>query len=387
MSRANTIAVVAPRHAVGDAIGGAETLLRALALRAAAAGRRVRLLTTCAADHFTWDNTRPPGVVRDGPIEVEYFPVSPRNRERFLSLQAALSRRQPLSAAEQEEWIAHSLHSDALYEHVQRTPYDRILVGPYLFGLAVELVRRAPDRTLLVPCLHDEPFAYTEPIRAMFRSARGFLFNSEPEHGLARRLYGIDPARARVVGIGLDPFDADPGAFAARQGWNFRYLIYSGRREPAKATPMLIEYVRVFRERTGHDLHLVLTGRGPVEPLPFVHDVGVLSEEDKHAAMAGAVALAHPSRLESLGIVLLEAWMVRTPALVHQASEVLRWHCERAQAGLWFRHYPDFEVCLDRLLSDETLRRALGRQGREYVLRHYSWPAVEARLFQALDEL
>lgn len=387
MAAAGSIAVVAPRHAVGAAIGGAETLLRALARRLAAAGRKVRLLTTCAEDHVTWANARPPGTVKDGPLEVVRFPVDPRDVERFHELQQSISRGAALRPEEEAVWIANSVHSRALYDHLRAENYDRVLVGPYLLGLTVGVVRAVPDRALLVPCLHDEPFARTGPIRDMFAAIRGCLFNSEPERDLARRLYGLEAGRGRVVGMGIDGFDADPQAFAARRGLTAPYVLYSGRRETAKGTPLLQAYVGLYRERRGADVRLVVTGSGPVEPGPHVIDAGVLPEAEKREAMAGAAVFVHPSRLESFGIVLLEAFMARAPALVHAGSEVLRWHCARSGGGLWFRHYLDFEACLDRLLADAALRRALGAQGRRYVEREYAWPAVDARLFQALETL
>jgi glycosyltransferase involved in cell wall biosynthesis len=224
-------------------------------------------------------------------------------------------------------------------------------------------------------------------IREMFGAVRGCLFNSGPERDLAARICGLPAARGRVVGMGIEPFDADPAAFAARRGIDAPYVLYSGRREAAKGVPMLAEYVRVFRERTGRDVRLVMTGSGAVDPHPFVIDAGMLPEAEKREAMAGARVFCHPSRLESLGIVLLESFMAGTPALVNEGSEVLHWQCRRSGAGLGFRHYPDFEAMLDRLLADEPLRARMGAQGRRFVQAEYSWPAVDARLFQALETL
>lgn len=388
MAAPRSIAVVAPRHvADGAAVGGAETLLAALARRLALRSARVRLLATCAVNHFTWANERRAGRMRDGPIEVELFPVDARDAERHLALQQRIGRGEPLSDAEEAAWLANSVRSRALIEHLRAADYDRVIVGPYLFGLTADVVGACPNRALLVPCLHDEPFARLRAIRSMFARARGCLFNSEPEMALARRLLGFDPMRGRVVGMGIEPFEADPTAFAASRGLTAPYVIYSGRREAAKGTPALIEYLRTFRERSGLDVRLVLTGSGPVGRVPFVLDAGVLPEHEKREAMAGARVFVHSSRLESFGIVLLESFMARVPALVPAGGEVLRWQCARAGAGLWYRHYPDFEAALHRLLRDEPLRRTLGAQGRHYVEREYSWDAVEARLNRALEEL
>ena len=62
MPESSRIAFVCPRYAPTGTVGGAETLLRRLAEAALGAGRKVDFLTTCAEDHFTWENARAPGV-------------------------------------------------------------------------------------------------------------------------------------------------------------------------------------------------------------------------------------------------------------------------------------------------------------------------------------
>lgn len=242
---------------------------------------------------------------------------------------------------------------------------------------------------MLVPCLHDEAFAYLGIMQEMFQRVRGFVFNTAPERALAVRLYGIDPARSEVVGLGLDPFEADPRAFAARHRITQPYVIYSGRRETLKGTPLLCAYLDTFRQRTSRDVKIVFTGSGqidaPEELRPHLLDVGFVSEQEKHEAMAGAAAFIHPSINESLGIVLLESWLARTPALVHAKGVVLRDQCRRAGAGLWFKNYPEFEAALALLLDRPETRRALGEAGRRFVLEEYGWPAVERRLLNILD--
>jgi glycosyltransferase involved in cell wall biosynthesis len=101
--------------------------------------------------------------------------------------------------------------------------------------------------------------------------------------------------------------------------------------------------------------------------------------------MAGAAVFLHPSTNESFGIVLLEAWLTGTPALVHDRGEVLRWQCESSGGGLWFRYYPEFEAMLDLLLENNELNRTLGAQGCEYVKKQYNRQAITDRLLTALN--
>lgn len=388
----NRIAFVCPRFSEGATVGGAETLLKALAVRCARAGRKVDFLTTCATNHYTWENSIPAGAKETDGMTVRYFPVNDdRDVSSFLRVQASIDRRVKVSASDEQTWIGNSVNSRAMLEFLRANigNYDRVVMGPYLFGVVYFAAQIAPEKTMLVPCLHDEAFAYLGIMHEMFNSVRGFMFNTHPEQTLAQRLYGIADSKCSVVGLGIDSFDADPKAFAARRGITSPYVIYSGRREPLKGTPLMTGYLHVFRERTGRDIKLVCTGSGNIDApsgmTEHIVDVGFVSEQEKREAMAGAVAFIHPSVNESLGIVLLESWLARTPALVHAKSEVLRDQCQRSGAGLWFRRYPDFEEELSLLLDNPAQRNALGDSGRAFVQREYSWAAVESRLFAALD--
>ncbi len=390
---AERLAFVCPRYAGAGAVGGAETLLKNLAIHAAGMGYEVDFLTTCAQSHYTWENTLPPGAQEMDGMTVRFFPVDARDEGAFLRVQQQIDRGVKVPEADEALWLRNGVHSAAMLEHLAANAagYRAILAGPYLFGLTVAAASAHPEKTLLVPCLHDEVFARLGTVRRMFGAVAGCLFNSQAERELAGELYGFPETRGRTVGMGLDPFEADPKAFAARHGIDVPYVLYSGRREPLKGTPLICDYMLTFRERTGRDVRVVFTGSGDIAApdalLPAVFDAGFVSEEEKHEAMAGAVAFIHPSVNESFGIVLLESFLAGTPALVHAKSRVLVAQCRAAQAGLWFRHYPDFEAELLRLLDDPAARAALGANGRRFVEQEYAWPVIEHKLGEAIDAL
>ena len=385
------IAVVAPRFPGGSAAGGAETLLGVLAHRMVARGHDVRFLTTCARDHFTWKNEIEPGTRESDGLPVTFFPVDQdRDVTEFLRAQARISRGRTSNEADGSTWLDNSVHSSALYEHLagETASYDRIVAGPYLYGMIHRIASLHAEKTILVPCLHDEPFAALPAIRRMFRDVRLCMFNTEPERELAVRLYDLPPTSTRVVGMGIDAFDVDSIRPAPLSNVD-RYVLYSGRREEGKGTTLLVDYFRVFLDRTGLDLTLVFTGSGDLPAravsADWVIDLGFVSETDKHRAMAGATVFCHPSPNESLGIVLLESWLAGTPVLVTARSPVSRDHCARGRGGLWFRTYPEFEEALLFLLDRADARAALASAGRQYVLQQYSWEAVEPRLLEALS--
>lgn len=387
------LAFVGPRWAGEGAVGGAETLLKNLAIHAVRLGFEVDFLTTCAQSHFTWENTLAPGTRTLDGLRVHFFPVDDRDTGTFLRIQQAIGRGQPIPKAEEMLWLRNGVHSTALQTYLDEhaAQYRAILLGPYLFGLTWFAAQAHPERTILIPCLHDEPFARLHSMKKLFADVAGCLFNSAAERELARELFDYPDAKAHIVGMGLDPFSVDPTAFARRHRISAPYVLYSGRREPLKGTPLLCDYVYAFRQRTGRDIRLVFTGSGaleaPPELLPHILDAGFVEESEKHEAMAGAVAFVHPSVHESFGIVLLESFLAGTPGLVHAQSRVLVEQCRAAQAGLWFRHYPDFETQLAYLLDHPTAREGLGQQGREYVTREYAWPVIEQKFLAALNGL
>ncbi len=387
------IAFVCPRLAGEGAVGGAETLLKNLAIHAAARGFSVDFLTTCAQSHFTWENTLPPGVKKMDGMNVHFFPVDARDTGTFLRIQQSIDRGRPIPESDELLWLRNGVNSAALLAHLDRhaDAYRAILLGPYLFGLTWFTALAHPRRSLLVPCLHDEPFARLACMKRLFAETTGCLFNAQGERELARELFACPDSKSRIVGMGLDPFEADPAAFARRHHLSAPYVLYSGRREPLKGTPLICDYLHTFRERTGRDIKLVFTGSGTIDApaalWPHILDAGFVSEHEKHEAMAGATAFLHPSVNESFGIVLLEAFLARTPGLVHAKSRVLVSQCRAAGAGLWFRHYPDFEAQLLYLLDHPEARAALGRRGHDFVAREYAWPAIEQKFLSALDAL
>lgn len=391
MPRAQRIAFICPRFSEKGTVGGAETLLKALSERAAANGRDVDFLTTCATDHFTWANSIEPGERTYGKLRVHFFPVNEdRNISVFNDLQHSIGSNMTVSRADEETWISNSVNSRALIDHLKKNmeQYDRIVMGPYLYGIIYEASFIAPEKTIIIPCLHDEPFAKLSIIREMMHCVGGIIFNTAPEKQLAQTLHDTGD-RGTVVGMGIEAFAVDTKAFSKRHGITQPYVVYSGRRELLKGTPLLTEYMHAFRQRTGRDVHIVFTGSGHIEaPAQLedaITDAGFVSEQEKHEAMAGAVCFIHPSVNESLGIVLLEAWLAGTPALVHAYSKVLRDQCERSNGGLWFRNYPEFEEALTLMLDNADARNGMAVSGRNFVLDQYSWEAVEQRLFNALD--
>jgi glycosyltransferase involved in cell wall biosynthesis len=391
MSKKGKIAYICPRFAQGAVTGGAETLIKSLATVSQASGWDVTFLTTCATNHFEWKNDVPEGSrIIDG-LKVKFFKVDQnRNIEVFLKTQEIISNKSNPTAGQETDWLRNSVNSSSLYNYLRDkgSEYDLILTGPYLFGLTFFASEIHPEKTVLIPCLHDEGFAYIDSFHKMFNNVKGIMFNTEPEKNLAKRLYNIPERKCSVVGMGLNNFEVPAGDFRKEHNFTQPYILYSGRREPAKGIPLLLDYVDTFCKRTSKDIKLVFTGTGEINANPafkkHIIDIGFVSEQEKYRAMAGATAFCHPSVYESFGIVILESWLANTPVLVNGKSEVNRYHCIKSNGGLWFNIYPEFEEELLFLLNRPAVAEAMGNSGKEYVLKNYSWQTVRQKLNDAL---
>lgn len=390
--RPRRVAFVVPRYGP-DVVGGAETLVRGFAEHLAAGGTTVEVLTTCARDHLTWRNVYRPGAAMERGVLVRRFRVRPREERRFAWLQQRILRGNRLRPEEQQRWAAESVASPDLLEHLRRegAGYDLVCFAPYLFGTTLLGIPLVADRAVLIPCLHDEPFARLDVVRDAFRACRGFLFNAPPEAALADKLYGVGDRPSAVVGLGFDPPPpADPVAFRRRHGLEGPLLLYLGRKEVGKNVPLLVQYALRYRATHRDDLTLALAGDGPVTAprgTPGVRDLGYLEPGEKAAAYAAATVVCQPSVNESFSIVLMEAWLAGTPVLVHGRCAVTTHHVFRAGGGLVFDDFYEFAAGLDALLEDPVRRARLGAQGRAYVLAEYAWPVVTARLHAALERL
>ena len=143
----------------------------------------------------------------------------------------------------------------------------------------------------------------------------------------------------------------------------------------------MLSFYERYRETAEDPPDLVLIGRLALPELrqPGVRYLGYLPEKEKAAAMAGARAVICPSPYESLSIVLLEALALGVPGLVNARSEVLKDHCLRSNAGLFYQDADEFVEALGLLVAQGRLRNALGANGRRYVAEEFRWEVVLER--------
>jgi len=388
---------VLPRFFEGIA-GGAETLMGSLAMKLRERGDDVELLTTCARDNRTWHNELPAGESSIAGVRLHRFPVDQRDLEAWVPIQCAIHEGRSVSYQEQVTWMQESVNSTPMYrylaEHGER--FDGIFFGPYLFGTTFWGSQVHPTRSILVPCLHDESYAYLDIVAAMFRNVRGCLFNASPEMELARSIYG--DVAGGVVGMGFElPTRDDVSSLEPFFDHSSKYILYLGRKEMGKNAQVLIDYFCQAKDLglIDNDLKLVILGGGSFSDLHRqeslsrgdIIDLPHLDEREKRRLLRHALYLCQPSVNESFSIVLMEAWLVETPVVVHGECAVTKHHVLEFGGGLYMSSAADFAGVTRYLMEEPGQRAEFAGRGRAYVEREFSWQAVLNRFDQVMATL
>jgi glycosyltransferase involved in cell wall biosynthesis len=216
----------------------------------------------------------------------------------------------------------------------------------------------------------------------VFRLPDAFAFLTPEEAELVRTRFPGAPS-GEVVGVGVDlDHRGDGDAFRERHGiGDAPYVLYLGRVDPAKGASELLDYFLAYKELNGGPLKLVFLGEALID-LPERDDIvatGFVDGDERDSALAGALALAHPSYFESFSMALTEAFAQSRPALVQARCAVMAGHARRSGGAIPYSGFAQFEVAVDLLLERPELAAAMGARGREYVEREYSWPVVLER--------
>ena len=395
------IALIVQRYGT-EIIGGSEYHCRLVAERLAAC-HDVEILTTCAQDYITWANEYPEGEDRIRGVTVHRFPNDrTRDIESFNEYSDWIFGT-PHTADDELEWLKRQgPWCPALIDHLERrhTAYDALIFFTYLYAPTVLGLRIDPRRSILVPTAHDEPAIRLDIYRDVFGTPAGMAYNTGVERAFLRARFRITAPAEETVGCGVDlparftatarnahpdeypgpeddPVRTSAAAFRRRHRLYEPFLLYGGRIDPGKGCEELIEHFGAYAADQG-DAVLALMGvklmRIPDEP--FIRFAGLLPEAERLEALQAATAVAVPSPYESLSLLALEAFAVGTPVLANARSEVVREHCQRSNAGLYYADRDEFVECLKVLIGNAELREELGRNGQAYVRANYEWDVI-----------
>ena len=291
-------------------------------------------------------------------------------------------------------------NTDADVFHVGPLPYNNLIYA----GLQAGEHRHVP--VIATPCTHlgeaksDAVVRhYLQPHQiALLRHCEQVLCMTEVEREeLEQR--GVASAKLATLGLGIDfqlSTGGDPELIRQRYNIDGLVVLHLGAKAFEKGSITLVEAMKTLWER-GSKAWLVMAGpslsafdeylSSQAQPLPRLLNLPAFADSDKRDLLAGATVVVQPSRVESLGLVLLEAWANAKP-VVAADIEVSRKLVEGSGAGVVVPFGDSLALAreIQKLLDDPQLCREMGLRGQEAAHAYDGntlWPR-NAELFERL---
>lgn len=286
---------------------------------------------------------------------------------------------------------------------------------PYTFPLYCSLhwARRLNIPFLLTPFLHlGDPAQENNATRQSYLSPPLLYLLRQADHvfvqtQLERQAVlsvGIDPSRITLQGLGVDPAECTQGSRdRANQRWQLPdgtlRIGHLANLSEEKGSADLLRAATILHER---NIPFMLILAGPAMPnfrkvwksLPNairqqVRILGVLPDDAKADFYAALDIFALPSRSDSFGLVLLEAWANAIPCVGYRAGGIAE-VIQHEQDGLLTSCGDIHELAdaLQQLLQSQTLRETLGYQGLKKIESQHRWPDkldMVRKVYQSLN--
>ncbi len=384
------------------ALGGSEAYFARLSRFLAARGHDVTVFTTTAYDLEAFWATRGRCLragerCEDGVIVRRYGLTRLPWHTRALKLLSFAPHRP-------WQWWTASCNPVAwgMWQDSWRTSerFDVVHATAFPYGWPLACARRLAARLgvplFLTPFLHlgdpDDPRdrtrrAYTRPaLLSLARCAAGIFVQTEGERqALLDR--GLPSERVILQGMGLDAEGCTRGdRQAARAAWGVGpdevVIGHLANQSREKGSVDLLRAARLAWSQGGR-FRLVLAGPEMPNFKAFWHSfpdsnrvvkLGVLDERQKKDFYAGIDVFALPSRSDSFGLVLVEAWANGVPNVGYRAGGIA-WVIHDEADGLLVKcgDIRGLAVTLMRLAADAPLRRRLGEAGRARMDTEFRW--------------
>lgn len=355
----------------------------------------VDVLTTCALDYMTWKNYYKEGTETINGVNVIRFKVDKqRNVDKFNKLsQHILNNPSKNSYDENIQWMnEQGPICNELLEYLERnkSKYKSILFMTYLYWTTFFGMKVCPEKSILIPTAHDEPPIYLDIFKENFCSAKSIAYNTIDEKLFVNKMFKNESIDSDIFGIGVDiPNDMKYIDIKKKYKIDGEFLLYVGRIDESKGCAELFDYFKRYIKETKRDIKLVLIGKSVMD-IPKNENIiplGFVSDEDKFNAIQQSKLVVISSKFESLSMILLESLKLNKPVIVNGNCSVLKTHCIRSNAGLYYENYNEFKEVLEFMISHDREYNLISKNGNKYVECNYNWNIVIKKYVNMIDKI
>jgi glycosyltransferase involved in cell wall biosynthesis len=373
--------------------GGYENSMLSIAKCLVSRGHRVSVFTTTADDlESLWlpgYKTFPAGKFEIEGVTVHRLPPSYHKIARRLSRFAGLV---PYWRWKSQYWRP-AFAVDGLREALRKSAADTFHVGPLpynnLIYAGIEAAEALKVPVVATPCVHfaegessDVARQYLQPhqMELLRHCARVLCMTTAERELLTRK--GVQSGRLTVIGHGFDLAQATGGdgeQIRRQYGIDGPLVLHLGMKAYDKGSITLLEAMKLLWSR-GSNAWLLMAGPSlrafdehvAQQPrLPKLINLPAFADEDKRHLLAAADIVVQPSRVESLGIVLLESWANAKPVIAADIP-VSRALVSQAQAGcvVPFGDSGRLADAISEALAARGSRRDAREQAREFAMSY-----------------
>jgi glycogen synthase len=402
-------------------LGGAEVYTQAISERLVDEGHTVMLVTTNAAEvEYFWNPRKchvSPGRERVNGVKVircqlSHLPFSPWSFYALRRLVTTLARLAPLRNSQFVNYVFRRL---APYmpgvPDIEATLTN--LPGPFdlVHGVNVSLewpllaawhyARQQGLPFVATPFVHvgeygkeDVLINYTMPhqLEALCNADAVVVQTDIEKRALIQR--GVKEKRLHRLGMGVDLNELQGGnakRFRKRYDLSHPIVTFLGVVTYDKGSFHLVKAMERLWSR-GQDVHIVIAGPQVNEFIQFYNRLPSVTRErilllgpvlgqDKQDLLAATDIFVLPSRIDSFGIVYLEAWAYANPVIGSRAGGVPD-VIEDGKDGLLvkFGDIAGITEAIEGLLASPAQARAMGLLGQNKVESQYTWDRIYNRL-------
>lgn len=193
---------------------------------------------------------------------------------------------------------------------------------------------------------------------------------------LAKNIWGLDRRRLHWVpnAVNIEEFNANK--------CDKLNVVFIGRLETWKGIYVFLKVAKLV-EKKRDDVNFLVVGDGSLKEHVrnnvdnHIRALGQVPHTMIREILSEATVLVLPSYMEGLPTVCLEALAAEVPVVASNVGGIPEVVID-GETGYLFPP-GNADLCADRvlrLLSDEPLRRRMGRKGRRLILQFYTWQKV-----------
>ncbi|ADN36159.1 glycosyl transferase group 1 [Methanolacinia petrolearia DSM 11571] len=385
------IAIVVMRYGE-EIVGGAEYHARMIAEHLNNYCQ-VNVLTTCAKSYHTWANeydNENEEVIKN--IRILRFKNSKtRKVNNVLAIEEKIFGNLAHTKKDELDWInENGPNCPELIKYIEDhyDDYKAFIFFTFRYYTSYYGINAAKGKAYLVPEAENDPALNLSTTQEIFQNVNGILYNVPEERKLIlnRVPFSEKEKKWDIIGCGISTSLPKQDQVLKIQQLN-NYILYLGRIEGSKGCYQMFDYYLKLVEEDPSVPELVLAGSTsiPVPKHEKINFIGFIEESYKGSLLTNANFLIMPSPYESLSLVTLESLAYGVPVLVNGDCDVLKGHCLRSNAGLWYQNYDEFKECISFLINNKNITSGMGELGKRYINKNYSWDSVEKKYLDIFD--